>query len=88
MATELCSSPAAATAVAAPTHRGDPAVRVLATALAHRARQWWADWRVRHEARCGIRELRAMDDYRLRDLGVDRGDIERVARHGRDPRRP
>lgn len=33
--------------------------------------------------RSGLARLRELDDYALRDLGVDRGELERVARHGR-----
>jgi hypothetical protein len=35
-------------------------------------------------ARCAINHLRSLDDDRLRDLGLERKDIERFVRFGRD----
>ena len=35
-------------------------------------------------ARCAINHLRSLDDDRLRDLGLEREDIERFVRFGRD----
>jgi hypothetical protein len=35
-------------------------------------------------ARCAINHLRSLDDDRLRDLGMERKDIERFVRFGRD----
>ena len=35
----------------------------------------------------GTRRLFAADDAMLKDIGISRGDIERVVRHGRPPRR-
>jgi uncharacterized protein YjiS (DUF1127 family) len=35
-------------------------------------------------ARRAAAELASLDDYMLRDIGVPRGDIERIARGGRD----
>jgi uncharacterized protein YjiS (DUF1127 family) len=34
------------------------------------------------------RRLFAADDAMLKDIGISRGDIERLIRHGRKPRRP
>ena len=43
-------------------------------------------WKIR--ARRAARELAAMSDYTLRDIGISRCEIDHVARHGRpDPRR-
>ena len=33
------------------------------------------------------RQLLAFDDTMLKDIGISRGDIERVVRHGQSPRR-
>jgi hypothetical protein len=35
-------------------------------------------------SRCAINHLRSLDDDRLRDLGLEREDIERFVRFGRD----
>ena len=35
-------------------------------------------------ARCAINHLRSLDNDRLRDLGLEREDIERFVRFGRD----
>jgi len=35
-------------------------------------------------ARCAINRLRSLDDDRLRDLGLERKEIERFVRFGRD----
>jgi uncharacterized protein YjiS (DUF1127 family) len=35
-------------------------------------------------ARCAINHLRSLDDDRLRDLGLERKEIERFVRFGRD----
>ena len=35
-------------------------------------------------ARCAINHLRSLDDDRLRDLGLERQEIERFVRFGRD----
>ena len=40
-------------------------------------------WRRRRRIAAGIAELRELDDRMLRDLGIDRGAIERAARTGR-----
>ncbi|HEX2526628.1 MAG TPA: DUF1127 domain-containing protein [Geminicoccus sp.] len=38
-----------------------------------------------YRAQRAIRELAALDDHLLRDLGLTRNDIERMAWSGRDP---
>lgn len=35
----------------------------------------------------GRRRLLAFDDAMLKDIGISRGDIERMVRHGRPPKR-
>jgi uncharacterized protein YjiS (DUF1127 family) len=37
-----------------------------------------------YDARCDARELKERDDFVLRDLGICRGEIERVVRFGQD----
>ena len=43
--------------------------------------------RERIETWRGTRRLLAFDDAMLKDIGISRGDVERVVRHGRLPRR-
>jgi len=35
------------------------------------------------ETRRAVRRLSAADDYMLKDIGISRGDVERLVRHGR-----
>lgn len=44
----------------------------------------FAVWRARRKA---VRELHKLDDYMLHDIGISRGEIESVVRHGREERR-
>ena len=46
------------------------------------ARQLIAEWRLRRD----IRMLQQLHDRELTDMGLGRGEIERVVRHGRNPR--
>ena len=70
------------------------AVTVLAHSVAHKLTQWVgtlagsgirltgalaAEWRLRRD----IRTLRQLGDLALRDMGLTRGEIEHVVRHGR-----
>jgi uncharacterized protein YjiS (DUF1127 family) len=43
--------------------------------------------RGRFESWRTTRRLLAFDDAMLKDIGISRGDVERVVRHGRPPRR-
>ena len=54
------------------------------------AQRWWAAqrnfdaaWRRRSRAAIVIRELRAMSDRELHDIGLDRSDIPRIVREAR-----
>ncbi len=52
----------------------------LAPRVIRRIRERIETWR-------GTRRLLAFDDAMLKDIGISRGDVERVVRHGRLPRR-
>ena len=43
-------------------------------------------WRSMIETRRAVRLLSAADDYMLKDIGVSRGDVERLVRDGRPPK--
>jgi uncharacterized protein YjiS (DUF1127 family) len=45
--------------------------------------QIYLRWRKEVSIRRSIRELDQLDDYALRDIGVDRGAIEYLVRYGR-----
>lgn len=53
----------------------------LGHALTALAQIWYAaeDLYMRAQARNGIRQMLAMEDHLLRDIGVTRGDVERAA---------
>jgi uncharacterized protein YjiS (DUF1127 family) len=55
---------------------------VLARNAVMLARQLAAEWRLRRD----IHMLQQFHDRELRDIGLGRGEIERVVRHGRNPR--
>lgn len=44
----------------------------------------WRAWRRERRIRRDLASLREMDDRGLRDIGLDRGDLERAVRYGRD----
>lgn len=46
----------------------------------------WLVAAIAHELRLrrGMRQLEAMDDHMLKDIGLRRGEIEYSVRHGRD----
>jgi len=54
----------------------------LLSALAKHAveagRHWWNVWKLRRQRRAAIRELQALDDHMLRDMGLGRSEIESV----------
>ncbi len=43
-------------------------------------------WRSLIKTRRAVRLLSAADDYMLKDIGVSRGDVERLVRDGRPPK--
>jgi len=50
------------------------------------ARKWWRAYTLRRERKAAVRELRALDDRTLRDIGVNRSEIDWVV-YGRDETR-
>jgi uncharacterized protein YjiS (DUF1127 family) len=61
-------------------------IRTLATAAAATAGEWWRAYALRRERSAAVRELRALDDRALKDIGINRGEIEWVV-EGRDDTR-
>lgn len=62
------------------------AIRTLATAVAATAGKWWRAYALRRERNAAVRELRALDDRALKDIGINRCEIEWVV-DGRDDTR-
>jgi uncharacterized protein YjiS (DUF1127 family) len=58
----------------------DIALNVFAQRLRRAGKNFDAAWRKRSRAAVLIRELRAMTDRELHDIGLDRCDIPRIAR--------
>jgi uncharacterized protein YjiS (DUF1127 family) len=50
----------------------------VAGAIAATARRWWAAHAARRERRAAVRELAALDDRALKDIGLSRSEIEYV----------
>src|SRR5262245_42955918 len=50
------------------------------------ARKWWRAYSLWRERKAAVRELRALDDRTLRDIGVNRSEIEWVV-YGQDATR-
>lgn len=58
----------------------------LVAPLARWAANAWAAMRRQQELDRAIRELQALDDHMLADIGLDRSEIERAALFGRTDR--
>jgi uncharacterized protein YjiS (DUF1127 family) len=58
----------------------DAVLKAVAQGLLAAARNFDAAWGRRSRAAIVIRELRTMSDRELRDIGLDRSDIPRIAR--------
>jgi uncharacterized protein YjiS (DUF1127 family) len=55
----------------------------IAAALGHHARAWLERRRRAAEVRKSVRTLYHLDDHRLRDIGLSRGDVKFGVRNGR-----
>src|SRR5262249_24051779 len=53
-------------------------LRAAARAVAAAAGSWWHAYALRRERNAAVRELRALDDRTLKDIGVNRCEIEWV----------
>jgi uncharacterized protein YjiS (DUF1127 family) len=63
---------------------GAAIIPALAKAVIAAAGKWWRAYNIRRARIAAVRELHALDDRMLRDIGVSRSEIERVVVHGRD----
>jgi uncharacterized protein YjiS (DUF1127 family) len=61
-------------------------IRALAEATITTAGKWWRGYALWRERKAAVRQLRALDDRTLRDIGVNRSEIEWVV-YGRDATR-
>jgi uncharacterized protein YjiS (DUF1127 family) len=62
------------------------AIRTLAAAVAATAGKWWRAYALRRERNAAVLELRALDDRTLKDIGINRCEIDWVV-DGRDDTR-
>jgi uncharacterized protein YjiS (DUF1127 family) len=63
---------------------GAAIIRVVAKAIIAAATKWCRAYAIRRARNAAVRELDALDDRMLRDIGVGRSEIEWVVVHGRD----
>ena len=63
---------------------GTAVMRALAKAVIAAAGKWWRSYAIQRAHIAAIRELHALDDRTLSDIGVSRSEIEWVVIHGRD----
>src|SRR5262245_21596480 len=61
-------------------------IRAVAEATIVTAGKWWRAYALWRERKAAVRELRALDDRTLRDIGVNRSEIEWVV-YGQDETR-
>ena len=61
---------------------GAAVIRAFAKAVIAAAGKWWRAYTIRCARIAAIRELHALDDRTLRDIGVSRSEIEWVVVHG------
>jgi uncharacterized protein YjiS (DUF1127 family) len=62
----------------------EPAIiRALVKAVIAATVRWWRAYNIRRAHIAAVRELHALDDRTLRDIGVSRSEIEWVVVHGR-----
>ena len=59
-------------------------IRALAKVVLAAAGKWWRTYNIRRAHIAAVRELHALDDRTLRDIGVSRSEIEWVVVYGRD----
>jgi uncharacterized protein YjiS (DUF1127 family) len=62
---------------------GGAIIRALAKAAIVAAGKWWRAHTIRRARIAAVRELHALDERTLRDIGVSRSEIEWVVVHGR-----
>jgi uncharacterized protein YjiS (DUF1127 family) len=67
-------------ALLAPTTR--PAKVTLTHRLSAAAQTWWHSYQRKRHARATVRILQGLDDRTLKDIGLDRSEIESVAATG------